>query len=250
MPSIALLHGFLGQCDDWDDVCRHATSLRNARRIPLTILADAPTYDQAIDRLAGELLQSGAPVHLAGYSMGGRLALAVAIRYPDQIASLSLISSSAGLVSEAERASRRAADAMLADRLANEPLDRFLADWYRQPIFSSLEQKPTVRERMTEARMTIDPLLHAGLLRRVGTGMQPSYHEPLRSFSKPLLLLAGADDPKYAAIARELGGLCRHAEVAIIEAAGHALLIEQPEAVATHLESLICRSTEQQSAEK
>ncbi len=57
---------------------------------------------------------------IAGYSMGGRLALYLALRHPDRCAGLFLESASPGLEDAGERAARRAADGEMATRLEDD----------------------------------------------------------------------------------------------------------------------------------
>src|SRR5690242_20579193 len=54
---------------------------------------------------------------LCGYSLGGRVALHVALAAPSRVRRLLLLSTSAGIEDRAERARRRAADRRLAEEL-------------------------------------------------------------------------------------------------------------------------------------
>ena len=51
-----------------------------------------------------------------GYSMGGRYALHVALRHPELVRRLVLVSATGGIDDPAERAARREGDEALADR--------------------------------------------------------------------------------------------------------------------------------------
>ena len=57
--------------------------------------------------------------------MGGRIALAYTIRYPERVKALILESSSPGLVDEQDRAERKAADKLLAGRIIDEGIHIF-----------------------------------------------------------------------------------------------------------------------------
>src|SRR3979490_3495075 len=71
---------------------------------------------------------------LAGYSMGGRLALHVAATMPERIASLLTIGAHAGLDDEA-REGRRRGDEALAARIETDGLEAFVNHSSSRPPF-------------------------------------------------------------------------------------------------------------------
>ena len=64
---------------------------------------------------------------LLGYSMGGRLALSFAIQYPLFVRKLVLESSSPGLITEQERASRVIQDRKLCDFIQKNGIEHLLS---------------------------------------------------------------------------------------------------------------------------
>src|SRR5580693_1830404 len=116
--SLVLLHGFGGTRRAWDAVVAHLPSERY-RALALDLPGhgdqhDAPrpiTFDGCV---ASVLERSPERFVLAGYSLGGRVALHVALAAPERVARLVLVSSTAGIEDEAERAARRRADHALA----------------------------------------------------------------------------------------------------------------------------------------
>ena len=68
------------------------------------------------------------PVTLAGYSMGGRIALHAALALGDRIERLVLIGASPGLADPAERTARSGADAALAARIEAIGLEAFVRE--------------------------------------------------------------------------------------------------------------------------
>src|ERR1700712_4923290 len=112
MPAdlLLLLHGFTQTGASWAGVRR---ALGGRYRALAPDLGAGP-WEAELDRLAA--LAPGGHV-LAGYSMGGRVALALALRHPGPVRRLVLVSASPGLAGAGERAARCAADAALADRI-------------------------------------------------------------------------------------------------------------------------------------
>jgi pimeloyl-ACP methyl ester carboxylesterase len=81
----------------------------------------------------------------------------------------------------------------------------------------------------------------AAALRGMGTGgMEPMWDE-LGRLEPPALLVAGALDVKYAALARAMAALLPAAEVALVAGAGHAVQVEAPAALATRMEEFLRR---------
>jgi 2-succinyl-6-hydroxy-2,4-cyclohexadiene-1-carboxylate synthase len=168
-----------------------------------------------------------APASWVGYSMGGRFALHVALRHPDAVRRLVLVSTTAGIDDPNERESRRAADKALADRIENIGVRAFLAEWLSQPLFATLPAEAAA----LESRLTSTAHGLASSLRLAGSGQQEPLWERLSSLSMPVLVIAGELDSKYVALARRLvESIGSNASLQIIERAGHACHLEQPQA--------------------
>ena len=107
------------------------------------------------------------PFVLAGYSLGGRVALHVALRHPERLSALVLLSATAGIIDDDERRARVARDEALATRIETIGTDAFLDEWLAQPLFASLPPNPLERAaRSTDAKGLADSL------RCTGTGTQ------------------------------------------------------------------------------
>lgn len=239
-PAVLLLHGFLGSSADWLPVARQ---LRPAWRC---VLPDLPGHGlarfpkrpelYAFDGVARAVCASVTePVHLVGYSLGGRLALRLALQHPEKFLSLTLLSASPGLPTAAARAARRRADDALADALEQCGLSAFLVPWYAQTLFGGLRRKPLLLRRLLARRRQNDAAELARLLRGCSVGRQPSLWPQLKQLQLPVLLLAGAQDEKYVRVMRQMQRQIRGAQLGVVPGAGHAIVEEQPARVARAL---------------
>ena len=180
----------------------------------------ATSWEEALDDLE-KLLDPG-PVILGGYSMGARLALALALRRPEKIARLVLASGTAGIEDEAERARRRADDEELARFIETHDIAAFVDRW---------EQHELVGLKSLRAqRLRNEPVKLASALRHLGTGAQPSYWNELHKIRTHVLFLAGARDPKFAGIAARMQARVPGSELRVVEECGHVIHVEKPEA--------------------
>src|SRR5439155_22956654 len=114
MPEpLVLLHGFTQTGRGWDEVVRHLAVDRHRPLAPDLRGHGAAAARRPIDFdacVADVAPLGGARFALAGYSMGGRLALHVALAHPERVSRLVLVSATAGIEDPDERARRRAAD--------------------------------------------------------------------------------------------------------------------------------------------
>ena len=161
--------------------------------------------------------------------MGGRLALDLALRYPERCSALFLESTSPGIEDAAEREARRRSDEEKAARLEAGDLASFLRDWYQQPIFASLARREVLLRETIEARRRNDPAELARSLRGMGTGSQPSLWGELAELEAPALAVAGELDEKYAGISTRMAYLNPRIRASIVPGAGHNVRLEAPE---------------------
>jgi 2-succinyl-6-hydroxy-2,4-cyclohexadiene-1-carboxylate synthase len=235
-PAVVLLHGFTHTGRSWDPV---RESLGDAHR---TIAPDIRGHGSASGRMPVELdsvlhdLMAGAPERfvLAGYSMGGRLALHLALAHPARVQRLILIGASPGLADPAEREARRLADERLADEIEGLDIASFAERWARTPVLAGLPDE--VARRAHEDRLRSSPAGLAQALRGLGTGALPSLWERLGELQMPVVLMVGERDAKFQAIAQRMARALGRAEVVVVAGAGHAVHLERPDQVAQAIE--------------
>jgi 2-succinyl-6-hydroxy-2,4-cyclohexadiene-1-carboxylate synthase len=220
-PRLVLVHGFTQTGRSWDPL---VPSLAAAHEV---MAVDAPGHGGSAtvraDLVAGAALLGGTGrrATYVGYSMGGRLCLHLALARPELVERLVLVSATAGLDEDADRAARRAADEELAAGLEGDGLERFLVRWVAQPMFVALAD-PDLDDRR---RNTVDGL--ASSLRLAGTGTQEPLWSRLGSLTMPVLIVAGADDAKFVAAAHRMAALVPRATLRVVEHAGHTVHLEQ-----------------------
>jgi len=217
-PVLAL-HGFTGSTATMWALVRPLTETRRVAVVDLpghgrSITNDSHAFgfEHTVDAVAAAIDRHHlGPAHVVGYSMGGRVALGLAVRHPGHVASLSLIGASPGLSDPVERAARRRSDNELADDLLEDGLTAFVDRWMASPLFASqVRLGADVLADARTQRLANDPDGLAGSLRGAGTGAQPSYWHDLAGIAAPVLLVVGDEDPKFRAIAmRMAAGLAR-----------------------------------------
>ncbi len=250
-PPLVLLHGFTGTGEFWVPV---ANALPRRR----CLLPDLPGHggseaplppeawrlDRAADALAMLLDRLGVGrFALAGYSMGGRLALAFALRHPERLAALALVGATPGIAVESEREARAAADLALAEAIERDGIEAFSRQWEAHPLFATQASlPPALREAMRSQRLGQDPARLAAALRAFGTGFQPPAHGDLARLPMPVLVMAGERDAKFSAIARDMAARIPNAALRLVAGAGHAVPLERAGACAAELEEFLERS--------
>jgi 2-succinyl-6-hydroxy-2,4-cyclohexadiene-1-carboxylate synthase len=250
LPVILFLHGFLGSGEDFTNTVLELNRLELDRFCCLCL--DLPGHGKT--QVTGEyslsstahaivdlLNQLSIPqAILVGYSLGGRLALSLALQFPDRFPKTILESASPGLKTESERAIRREHDDKLSDRLTSD-FPQFLNEWYDQPLFRSLKQHPNFAA-LHQHRLKNNPVELAKSLRNFSTGRQPSFWNDLEHYKRPLLLLVGERDYKFVSINQEMAARCQTAHLKVLVNTGHNLHLEDPQAFTMHINQFL-RST-------
>jgi 2-succinyl-6-hydroxy-2,4-cyclohexadiene-1-carboxylate synthase len=230
--TIVLLHGFSGTHRTWDGV----VALLEAERYSPQAL-DLRGHGAASERrpigfaeVVDDVL-AAAPERfvLCGYSMGGRIALHVALAAPERVTRLVLIGATAGISVDAERAERRASDEALAARVERGTIEEFVATWRDQPLFAG--DPAWVAEAARGDQRRNDPGALAAVLRGLGTGAMEPLWDRLGELTMPVTLVAGERDAKFRDLAERLRAALPDARVAVVPGAGHAVHLEAPAAV-------------------
>ncbi len=237
-PPLLWLHGFT---QTRSSAARFRSILAERRTI-LTV--DLPGHGEAA-ALGGSLLEiadlvAGAlegPVDLGGYSMGGRVALHVALAHPHRVRRLIVLGATRGIADPIERHARRERDLALAERLGTLGAEAFLSEWLAQPLFAGLAPDPL--ERASRSR---DAEGLARSLRDAGTGTQEWLGDRLAEVNAPTLALAGQRDAKFSLEARAIAESVARGRAELVPDAGHAAHLEQPAATARLVEGFLAQS--------
>jgi 2-succinyl-6-hydroxy-2,4-cyclohexadiene-1-carboxylate synthase len=235
--TVVLLHGFSGTHRAWDGVVER---LPPERYRPLAL--DLPGHGEHAGCTEPPISFAGCVAHvlaraperfaLCGYSLGGRIALHVALAAPERVSRLVLVSSTAGIEDDAERAERAAADQRLADELEHGPFEDFVERWRTQPLFA--DEPPEVGARAREDQLRNRPNALAAVLRGLGTGEMAPLWDRLEELRMPVTVLVGERDAKFRALGRRMVDLIPAAELLVVPG-GHGLPLENPAAVAARL---------------
>ncbi len=231
-PTLVLLHGFTHTGRSWDPAVaalgeRYRALAPDIRGHGAASDREPVTLESVLEDVAGT---GGEAFTLGGYSMGGRIALHVALALPDRVERLVLIGASPGIADETERRVRRAADERLADEIERLSIEEFERRWASQQLLA--DQPASVRDAARRDRLRNSPAGLARALRALGTGALPSLWDRLGELRMPVVLVVGERDQKFRAIADEMASAIAQAHVVVVPGVGHAAHLEAPEVVA------------------
>ena len=137
-PPLVALHGFTGSVATWESLAQAIGGEHTVVRVDLlghgasSRPADPRRYslERTNADLAGVLDALGlSTASWLGYSLGGRIALSLALAAPERCGALVLESASPGIQDPAERARRAASDERLADWIEVEGVEAFVEHW-------------------------------------------------------------------------------------------------------------------------
>lgn len=234
-PTIVLLHGFLGQSTDWSGVVKYLQADFYC------VLIDLPAHGksthiesdindgfkqchQLIDKCLNSLNID--KFHLAGYSLGGRIALDYArTQVSSRILSLILESSHTGLTDKGNKKLRLINDQKWADKFKVKPIEKTLVQWYQQAVFENLND--------VQKKVFIDEKLHnsglnmANALLATSLSKQENALTFLKHTSIPVLYLYGEHDIKFKMLSDQFKSF-KNIKVHSFSSVGHNIHHENP----------------------
>jgi 2-succinyl-6-hydroxy-2,4-cyclohexadiene-1-carboxylate synthase len=229
-PRVVLVHGFTQTGGSWARVAEQLAGefevvtpdLPGHGRSPL------PEDGSGLTGAAKALGRAGAKAGYVGYSLGGRCCLHLALESPGLVERLVVIGAHPGIVDEEERRQRRGADERRAaelERGGDAGVAEFVENWLSGPLFAHLSEDQADRP----SRLVNTAAGLAASLRTVGTGTQTPLWERLGELEMPVLVVAGALDDKFRALAEATADAIGHnARLAVVAGAGHAVFLERP----------------------
>jgi len=230
------LHGFSGTSSSWINIINKHNKFSYTVDLPghgkSTFINISTEY--TINDWCNELYMilnelSLKKINLCGYSMGGRLSIAFAHKFPEKINSLLLESTSLGLNESEVRSERYYKDLERADEI-NRDLKSFMDNWEKNSLFIN-QKKRNVKEWQMQAneRIKHDPKQLSKALMAFSPSNMIYYDKPFQEFNFPIHVINGSDDDKYIKIGREMIRLNKNTKQYIIENAGHNTHLENPD---------------------
>jgi 2-succinyl-6-hydroxy-2,4-cyclohexadiene-1-carboxylate synthase len=217
VPHVVLIPGFTQTAASWAPVREVVDASCDVTAV------EVPRRD-TFEATARSIGVRGQHAIYVGYSMGGRLALRLAIDHPELVQGLVLVSMAPGIPDAHARAEREVSDEKLAREVEHVGTEAFLASWLAQPLFATVPaDAPGLAERNALA-----PAYIAHCLRVLGAGAMRPMWDQLGRLTMPVGLVTGRLDTKYETIAEQMleriSGDVSHVSFDC----GHAVPLEQP----------------------
>lgn len=239
-PAVVLLHGFASEGRSlrslvWE-LDRHFTTIsvdlvghsRSGSPLALDHYELAQIACDLVEVLRASGFQRAA---WFGHGLGGRIALEVALRFPDAVAALVLEGTQPGVRDPGERAARRVEREALADRIEADGIPAFVEFWESLPLWESLRARLTAPqlEGLQKERYSHTARGLAKVMRLAGVGGDEWVGDRLFEVTVPVLLTSGRLDLEAVASAEWMATQLPDATVRILDGAGHAAHLEEPE---------------------
>jgi pimeloyl-ACP methyl ester carboxylesterase len=232
-PVLLLLHGMFGGAADWQACAAHLGTHWQVMAPDLPVL-DLPHKETGIhslvrhveDLLDREFVDR---VVIAGNSLGGHIALSLALRNPRRVAALVLTGSS-GLF-------RRGFEGFVPRHPSKDWVHRKVREVFFEASHASQHLVDEVYATLTDARRVMK------IVRMAKSAKHENLGETLHRVCCPVLLVWGNEDViTPPATAHEFKQHIPHAELHFIQHCGHAPNIEQPEALNRIVEQFLKRN--------
>ena len=231
------LHGFTGTGDSWKeivskldrfciapDIVGHGKSSFNDIDSDYTIDDWCDDLSQILDSLKVDRL------NICGYSMGGRLAISFASKYPDRIERLILESTSLGIKDNNAKKERYQEDLKLC-KLIESDYSKFIRGWESSPLFLNQEErnKPAFLKQRKE-RLSHSPTQLSKALEVFSQGKIKSYEKEFSKFNFPILIINGSDDLKYTLAGEKMSEINKQATQDVVDNTNHNVHLESIDA--------------------
>ena len=238
IKNVLFIHGFTGSSHDWDNIIIHLPENFNYYAIDLIGHGDSDSPAEKnlynVDSLVNQLKEFSAKVIndkfiFIGYSMGGRIALSYAVKYPETLEGLILESSTAGIKDENGRKERIKRDEEIVDYIINHSIGEFIEYWMDLDIFNTQKRFSNSKlKEIKKSKLNNNKIGLSNFLRGFGTGQMPPLYDQIKNIEAKTLLITGDLDEKFRLINNEMLALFPSAKHISIKNSGHNTHLESP----------------------
>jgi len=219
---LLFLHGIRGNRRNWAGQVEFFSQRFKAAAWDARGYGDSDDYDGPLqfEYFTGDVMRVAehfkAPkLHLIGLSMGGRIARNVALRAPERLKSLVLISTNPGF-----------------DAMSPESVKRFITERRNatpQTLRRLLGSRPN-HAAYQELLDSVSRIHEVSYQKTLEASVAQDRAAPIEQIRVPTLVVAGEEDTVYPPeLAREMAQRIPGAELLMFERTGHLANLEQPE---------------------
>ncbi|WP_113674058.1 2-succinyl-6-hydroxy-2,4-cyclohexadiene-1-carboxylate synthase [Vallitalea guaymasensis] len=169
---------------------------------------------------------------LYGYSMGGRIALAYALKYQEELSHLILESSSYGIEEQSIRDKRYYNDYRLAEEIRHNGIEWFESYWSNILIFKTQKMLgEDVRNTIKKIRLSNNIIGLSNSLIGFSQGRVNCLKSELHKLNIGVTYVSGELDKKYTSIGEEFTKLIRNINHVRVESSGHNVHMEKTQSI-------------------
>jgi 2-succinyl-6-hydroxy-2,4-cyclohexadiene-1-carboxylate synthase len=173
------------------------------------------------------------PRVLAGYSLGGRLALHAMKENPELYGNAIFVSTNPGLQRDKDKEERAKNDLQWSEKFLTTPWAELMKAWNAQPVFRDSLSEPLRLEACYDRRKLAQALLEWSL------AQQEDFRDFIVQRGAQILWVSGEKDIKFASQAMELQKRSLEIQSEILQKAAHRVLFDQPNELAQKMISFI-----------
>ena len=228
-PQMILLHGLFGALSNWDDVTPLFNRYCRTLNFGFPILK-GPRSDIEVKALAAYLeyyirRENLAPIALCGNSLGGHVALRLALAAPELVRCL-VLSGSSGLYEHS------------ADSVPVRPDERFVREHMARVFYNS---KYVTDAAVNEIHAILKSKSNVlSIISAARSAKKDNLQKVLSKVACPTLLLWGEDDQVTTMdVAHIFAAEIPNAKLVTIKGCGHAPMIEHPQWFADQVQSFL-----------
>lgn len=242
-PAIIFLHGLFGSKQDMHHLCEILKENYYCIALDLPGFGSSPFHSD-IPLLT--LIQDGildiadhlslSSFHLAGYSLGGRIALDFAF-HTNLLSSLIILSANIGIHDDEKREKEDHIQDLI-HRLDSQSDIEFLHDWYNQSLFNTLANKLQLKDAIIQKRLSYNKEVVRTYITQLSITKQQNFY-PLLQHIKKGLFCYGEKDTYYKVQYCNIKKYNSCIKVEEIKDASHAIIEENTWSVAQKIKKFL-----------